>query len=206
MTILQQIEALKIIPMVNLDDATDALPLAEALAEGGLPCVEITFRTAAAEAAIRAVSATDHILLGAGTVLTEQHARRAIDGGAKFIVTPGFAPKVVELCLQNDVPVFPGASTPTDLQMALDYGLEVVKFFPAEPAGGLKTLAAISAPYHMMRFIPTGGIDTDNLKAYLDFPKVVACGGSWLAKPDLIRAGKFAEITGIARAARQAVG
>ncbi len=203
--ILEKIRSLGVIPMVKVENADDIVPLAEALAAGGLPCVEITFRTDAAEEAIRKAAAMDGILVGAGTVLTEEQAKKAADAGARFVVTPGFAPKVVRACKEKGLPVFPGTSTPTDLQAALDEGITTVKFFPAEAVGGLKTLKAVSAPYFMMEFIPTGGINGDNLADYLAFPKVIACGGSWLAKPSLVAEGKFDEITRTAAAAVETV-
>jgi 2-dehydro-3-deoxyphosphogluconate aldolase/(4S)-4-hydroxy-2-oxoglutarate aldolase len=204
--VIAKIEKLKLLPMIKIDDAKNALPLAEALAEGGLPCAEVTFRTDAAEEAIKKIAAMGNILLGAGTVLNAEQAAKAIDGGCEFVVTPGFAPEVVKYCLHKGVAVFPGTSTPTDLQAALDMGLSVVKFFPATASGGVPMLKAISAPYHMMRFIPTGGIKADNLREFLDFPKVIACGGSWLAKDDIVNAGNFAEITRLAREAAEIAG
>jgi 2-dehydro-3-deoxyphosphogluconate aldolase/(4S)-4-hydroxy-2-oxoglutarate aldolase len=184
-----------IIPVVSLDRAESALPLAEALLSGGLPCAEITFRTAAAEAAIRTISKTfPEILAGAGTVLSEEQVDRAIAAGAKFIVSPGFSPAVVNLCRQRNVPAFPGICTPTDIMMAHEAGLTMLKFFPADAFGGLKTLKALSAPFPNIEFIPTGGISAANLEEYLGFSKVLACGGSWMVKNELIAAGNFAEI------------
>lgn len=204
--VIERIEKLKLLPMIKIDNADNAAPLAEALAEGGLPCAEVTFRTDAAEEAIKKIAALGNILLGAGTVLTEDQAKKAIDGGCTFVVTPGFAPKVVQYCIDQGVAVFPGTSTPSDLQAALDFGLDIVKFFPAAASGGVPMLKAMSAPYHMMRFVPTGGIKPDNLREYLDFPKVIACGGSWLAKDDIVNAGNFAEITRLAREAADIAG
>ena len=147
------------------------------------------------------MSTRKEMLLGGGTVLTVDQAKQAVEAGAKFIVSPGFDPTVVKYCIDNHIPVIPGISTPTDIQSALAFELKVLKFFPAESFGGLKTLQAISAPYQMVRFIPTGGINADNLKGYLDFPKVLACGGSWMVKPELIKAGKFKIISDLAREA-----
>jgi 2-dehydro-3-deoxyphosphogluconate aldolase/(4S)-4-hydroxy-2-oxoglutarate aldolase len=200
--ILKKIGDLGIVPVVKLDDAADAVPLGKALIEGGLPVAEITFRTAAAEQAIRNItSELPEVLVGAGTVLNVEQAQRAIDAGALFIVSPGFNPAVVEFCINKGIPITPGCSNPSDLDMALSFGLEVVKFFPAEAFGGLSTLKAISAPYGMLKFIPTGGISAKNLNDYLAFPKILACGGSWMVKDDLIKTGNFAEITRLTREA-----
>ena len=199
--IFSQLETLKIIPVVTVDDINDALSLANALIAGGLPCAEIMFRSNIAEQVIRQMSTRKEMLLGGGTVLTVDQAKQAVEAGAKFIVSPGFDPTVVKYCIDNHIPVIPGISTPTDIQSALAFELKVLKFFPAESFGGLKTLQAISAPYQMVRFIATGGINADNLKGYLDFPKVLACGGSWMVKPELIKAGKFKIISDLAREA-----
>lgn len=184
-----------IIPVVAIDRAADAVPLARALEDGGLHCIEITFRTAAAADAIAAIARDcPGMLAGAGTVLTVEQAKLAKASGARFIVSPGLNRKVVEYCLTEGIPVTPGVATPSDVETALDLGLEVVKFFPAEAAGGVKYLNALSAPYRSVRFIPTGGIDEANLLSYLRLPRVVACGGSWMVKPELINGGKFDEI------------
>jgi 2-dehydro-3-deoxyphosphogluconate aldolase/(4S)-4-hydroxy-2-oxoglutarate aldolase len=193
---------LRIIPVVAIHDARNADPLAEALCQGGLPCAEITFRTAAAAEAIQQISKRSDMLLGAGTVLKVDQVKQAVDFGACFVVSPGFNPKVVQYCLDHQIPVTPGISNPTDIEMALDFGLQTVKFFPAEAFGGLKTLKAMSAPYTMMKFIPTGGISPHNLLDYLKHPQVPACGGSWMVKSSLIAEGRFDEIT---RLTRQAV-
>ena len=196
--ILKKIGEFGIVPVVVIDDAKDAVPLCKALAEGGLPVAEITFRTAAAEDAIRSVSSEmSEILVGAGTVLTTDQAKRAMSAGAKFIVSPGFDPSVVRFCLDAGVPVTPGCSSPTDIGQAVGLGLEVLKFFPAEALGGLETLKAVAAPFGGVSFIPTGGVTTSNLNDYLAFSKVLACGGTWIAKQDLIKAGAFAEIARI---------
>jgi len=191
----EKLGQLKLIPVVVIEDASDAEPLGRALLDGGLPCAEVTFRTAAAPRAIAALSELGGLLVGAGTVLTVDQAKQAVDSGAKFIVTPGFNPRVVGYCVDNGIPITPGVCTPTDIEAALGFGLNVVKFFPAEALGGLKTLKAIGGPYGMMKFIPTGGINADNLLDYLAFEKVLACGGSWIVKKDLIAAKNFAEIT-----------
>lgn len=200
--ILTQIVDLGIVPVVVIDNADDAVPLARALVEGVLPIAEVTFRTAAAEDAIRAITQEiPEVLVGAGTVLTTDQATRAVHAGAKFIVSPGFNPTVVDYCLANGIPITPGCSNPTDVGLATEKGLEVVKFFPAEAAGGIKALKAIAAPFGGMRFIPTGGVEAANLNDYLSFAKVLACGGSWMVKADLIKAGKFDEVTRLTREA-----
>ena len=192
---LVQIGKTGIVPVVVLNNASDAEPLAEALINGGLPCAEVTFRTEAAEDSIMLMSKKfPEMFVGAGTVLTTEQVDRAIGAGAKFIVSPGFNPKVVEYCLKNNYPITPGIMTPTELEMALGFGLDVVKFFPAENAGGLKMIKAMSAPYTMMKFMPTGGINAANVGDYLACDKILACGGSWMVKGDLIKGGNFAEI------------
>lgn len=200
--LLLKLGELGIVPVVKIDDAKDAVPLAQALISGGLPVAEITFRTAAAEEAIRNIASTlPDMLVGAGTVLSVEQVKRAVDAGARFIVSPGFNPAVVEYCVVNRIPITPGCSNPSDIEMALGFGLDVVKFFPAEAFGGLATLKAISAPYGMIRFIPTGGINTENLNDYLAFNKILACGGSWMVKDELIKKGNFDEITRLTREA-----
>lgn len=190
--IRDQIKQLRIVPVIVIDDADRAQPLAAALIEGGLPCAEVTFRTAgAAEALSRMAGAHPDMLVGAGTVLSLQQAATARQAGAKFIVAPGFNPAVVDYCLEHDMPVFPGVCTPTEIEMALAKGLSTLKFFPAEPIGGLPYLKAIAAPYGLVEFIPTGGVSTKNIAEYLGFKKVIACGGSWMASAELIAAGDF---------------
>lgn len=197
---------LGVVPVVRLERAADALPLAEALLAGGLPCAEITFRTEAAEEAIRLVAAqVPHFLVGAGTVLTVDQADRAVAAGAQFVVSPGFDPEIVCWCLEREVWVLPGAATPTEIQMALARGLRHVKFFPAELLGGVRMLKALGEVYSQMRFIPTGGITPENLGDYLSVSAVYACGGTWLAKADLIQRGAFGEIERLAREAVQVV-
>lgn len=181
-----------VIPVIVIDDAAAALPLADALVAGGLPCAEVTLRTPAGMAVLAAIAkARADIVVGAGTVLTHDQAKEAIDAGAEFIVTPGFNPAVVDYCLEVGVAVYPGVCTPTEIDMALQRGLSVLKFFPAEAIGGLALLKAIAAPYHAVRFIPTGGITLENLAGYLTFPGVVACGGSWLAPASAIAQHNF---------------
>ena len=199
--VLNRIGAVRLVPVVVIEDADDALPLGEALLEGGLPCAEVTFRTDAAAEAIRKLATLEGLLLGAGTVLTVDQAKKAVDSGAEFIVTPGFNPEVVGYCVENSIPITPGVCTPTGIESALSFGLTTVKFFPAEAFGGLKTLKAIGAPYGSVRFVPTGGINATNVVDYLAFPKVLACGGSWMVKKDLISAGSFAEISRLTKEA-----
>jgi 2-dehydro-3-deoxyphosphogluconate aldolase / (4S)-4-hydroxy-2-oxoglutarate aldolase len=193
--VLKKIGSLKLVPVIKIDDAADAVPLGSALLEGGLPVAEVTFRTSAAEAAIRAMTRSlPGLLVGAGTVLKIEQIERAVDAGAKFIVSPGFNPKVVGYCVDHGIPVTPGINNPTGIEMGLEMGLEVLKFFPAEASGGLALLKAMAAPYGEISFIPTGGIDASNLKTYLGFNRVLACGGSWMVKSDLIASGDFAAI------------
>lgn len=194
--VLQQIGELGVVPVVAIDDAANAAPLGAALLAGGLPCAEITFRTAAAADAIRALAdAYPDMLVGAGTVLSVEQAQQAAAAGARFVVSPGFDAAVVDWCLSNGLPVTPGVVTPSEITAALNKGLQVLKFFPAEAMGGLKVLKAIGGPYKTVKFIPTGGINRDNLAEYLSHPIVHACGGSWLVKSHLIAAGDFDEIT-----------
>ena len=200
--ILEQFQKLGIIPVVVIDDAKDAVPLAKALCEGGLPVAEVTFRTDAAEEAIRFMSeAYPEMLVGAGTVLTTEQVDRAVAAGSKFIVSPGLNPKVVKYCQEKNVPITPGTARPTDIEMALELGLDVVKFFPAEQNGGLAMIKAMAAPYTKVKFMPTGGINAKNLKSYLDFDKIIACGGSWMVPKDLVAAGDFEAIKNLTREA-----
>jgi 2-dehydro-3-deoxyphosphogluconate aldolase/(4S)-4-hydroxy-2-oxoglutarate aldolase len=185
---------LGVIPVVAIERVEDAMPLADTLVEGGLPCVEITFRTKAAAAAMKIMSSRGDILVGAGTVLTIDQVITALGAGAQFMVSPGLNPKVAGYCVANDIAYTPGICTPSDIEVALDFGLDVLKFFPAEAFGGLKTLKAMSGPYAAVSFVPTGGINPQNLADYLQFPKVLACGGTWLAKATQISAGRFDEI------------
>ncbi len=194
-TIFEQFKKIGIIPVVVLDDAKDAAPLAEALCEGGLPCAEVTFRTAAAADVIRIMSEKyPEMLVGAGTVLTKEQVDRAVECGAKFIVSPGLNPEIVKYCISKGIPITPGTQTPSEMEQAIELGLEVVKFFPAEPAGGLKMIKAVAAPYVGLQFMPTGGISAANVREYLKFDRIIACGGSWMVKADLVKAGKFDEI------------
>ena len=181
---IDRLQSLKLIPVVALEDADDSEPLADALCAGGLSVAEITLRTDNAIDVIRRLGARDDFLLGAGTVHSAEQAEEVVEAGAQFIVTPGFNPRTVTWCQQNNVPVFPGVATPTDLEMALEHNIEVVKFFPAETLGGVTALKAFSGPYGNVRFIPTGGISASNLSDYLALPSVLACGGSWMVKAD----------------------
>ena len=205
-TILASLRQLKIVPVIVIDDPENAVPLAAALSEGGLNCAEVTFRTAGAKEALRRIAAErPEMLAGAGTVLTPQQAREAREAGAQFVVAPGFNPAVVDYCLEHEIPIYPGVCTPTDVEAALSKGLKTVKFFPAEPAGGVAYLKAIAAPYTMMQFIPTGGINAQNIGGYLAMKSVVACGGSWMAPNDWIAGKQFDRVREATREAVQAV-
>jgi 2-dehydro-3-deoxyphosphogluconate aldolase/(4S)-4-hydroxy-2-oxoglutarate aldolase len=197
----QIIEAGRLLPVVVLTDADDAGPLGESLLDGGLRCVEVTFRTDAAAAAIQTLAKQSEMLVGAGTVLTRDQVDQAVDAGARFVVTPGFGPAVVRRCQELGVPVFPGVASATEIMMALDAGLETVKFFPAEQLGGVAMVKALAAPFRSVRFIPTGGVTTANLAGYLANPAVLAVGGTWMVAPDLLAAGEWDEVTRRTRAA-----
>ena len=203
MTIEERFEDFGVVPVVVLDDVKDALPLAKALTEGGLPCAEITFRTEAAEESIKVMAeAYPDMVVGAGTVLTIEQVNAAVKAGAKFIVSPGFDPEIVDYCLEKEIPIFPGCVTPSEVAQAVKRGLKVVKFFPAEPAGGVAMIKAMAAPYNQLRFMPTGGIGTQNLKDYLEFNKIICCGGSWMVKADLIKNGEFDKICKLTKEAK----
>ena len=191
----EQLYKLGIVPVVVLHNAKNARPLAHALTKGGLSCAEVPFRTEAAEEAIRRMTAAyPEMLVGAGTVLTKEQVKRARGAGAGFIVSPGFDEEIVDYCLEKGIPVFPGCITPSELAQAVKRGLKVVKFFPSEQFGGTAAIKALAAPYTMVRFMPTGGVNQDNLKDYLSCDEVIACGGSWMVKEDFIRAGAFEKI------------
>ena len=203
MTIEERFEDFGVVPVVVLDDVKDALPLAKALTEGGLPCAEVTFRTEAAEESIKVMAeAYPDMLVGAGTVLTIEQVDAAVNAGAKFIVSPGFDPEIVDYCLEKEIPIFPGCVTPSEVAQAVKRGLKVVKFFPAEPAGGVAMIKAMAAPYNQLRFMPTGGIGTQNLKDYLGFDKIICCGGSWMVKANLIKNGEFEKICKLTKEAK----
>lgn len=196
MDISKEFYNIGIIPVIKINDANKAVPLAKALIDGGLNAAEVTFRTDAAEESIRKIAtAYPDMIVGAGTVLTIEQAKRAVDAGAKFIVSPGFNPKVVKWCLDNDVMPFPGCTTPSEIEQALELGLTTVKFFPAEQSGGLAKIKAMCAPYTSVRFMPTGGINLDNVNEYLKSDKIVACGGSFMVKESYIDNDEFDEIT-----------
>ena len=204
--VLEKIQKIGIVPVVVLNDAKDAEPLAKALCNGGLPCAEVTFRTDAAEESIRIMSEKyPEMLVGAGTVLTTEQVDRAVAAGVKFIVSPGLNPKVVKYCVDKGIPVTPGCSNPSDVEVAIELGLEVVKFFPAEPAGGLKMIKAMAAPYTGLKFMPTGGINATNVKEYLAYDKILACGGSWMVKGSLVEAGEFDKIEAMTKEAVEIV-
>ena len=202
MDVIESLKKYGVVPVVAIKEASSAEPLAEALNEGGLPCAEITFRTDAAEEAIKKISAGfPEMTVAAGTVLTTDQADRAVGAGASLIVSPGFNPTVVEYCLKHNYKIVPGIVTPSEIELALSYGLTHLKFFPAEAAGGIKMIKAMSAPYSDVRFMPTGGIGPDNLSDYLSFGKVFACGGSWMVKGSLISNCEFDKIKELTREA-----
>lgn len=194
-TVLEQVGKIGIVPVVVIDDKEDAGAVADALCKGGIPCAEVTFRTDAAADSIRIMKERwPDMLIGAGTVLTIEQAKEAVKAGASFIVSPGFNPKVVSYCLEQGIPIAPGVSTPTEIEAALEFGLEVVKFFPAEASGGIDAIKAMAAPYKHVKFMPTGGITGKNLKEYLSFSSILACGGSWMVSKELIGKKEFAKI------------
>ena len=204
--VLQKIQEIGIVPVVVLNDAKDAAPLAKALCDGGLPCAEVTFRTEAAEESIRIMAEQfPDMLIGAGTVLTTEQVDRAVAAGAKFIVSPGLNPRIVKYCVEKGILITPGCANPSDIEQALENGLEVVKFFPAELAGGLNMIKAMAAPYVGVKFMPTGGINQTNVREYLAYDRILACGGSWMVKGSLIDAGEFDKIEALTREAVEIV-
>lgn len=204
--IFDQLQELGIVPVVVLDDVKDAEPLAKALVEGGLPCAEVTFRTDAAEESIRIMSEKyPEMLVGAGTVLTTEQVDRAVAAGAKFIVSPGLNPRIVKYCVEKNIPICPGCTNPSDIEQALENGLKVVKFFPAEPAGGLPMIKAMAAPYVGVKFMPTGGIKPSNVRSYLEYDRIIACGGSWMVPGDLVNSGDFDKIRELTKEAVEIV-
>lgn len=203
---LKKLEQFGIVPVVVLEDTKDAAPLAKALCDGGLACAEVTFRTDAAEESIRIMTKEfPEMVVGAGTVLTTEQVDRAVNAGAQFIVSPGFNPAVVKYCIEKNIPVTPGVVTPSEMEKAIEMGLEVVKFFPAEPSGGLEMIKAVAAPYTMLKFMPTGGINPKNIVPYLQYEKILACGGSWMVKGNLISEGAFDKITDLTKEAVELV-
>ncbi len=206
MNVSEAIQKMGVVPVVVLNDTKDAAPLAKALVEGGIPCAEVTFRTEAAEESIRIMAKEfPEMLVGAGTVLTIEQVDRAVAAGAKFIVSPGFDPEIVDYCIEKEIPVYPGCITPSEVAQAVKRGLKVIKFFPAEQFGGVATIKALAAPYTGVKFMPTGGVSAKNLESYLSFDRIVACGGSWMVKGDLVKAGKYDEITELVKEAVQLV-
>ncbi|MCR5303257.1 MAG: bifunctional 4-hydroxy-2-oxoglutarate aldolase/2-dehydro-3-deoxy-phosphogluconate aldolase [Lachnospiraceae bacterium] len=200
--VIKQLHDIGIVPVIAIDDADKAVPLAKALSEGGLPAAEVTFRTAAGEEAIRRIAKeVPEMLVGAGTVLTKEQADRAIDAGSKFIVSPGFNPEVTKYVISKGVPMCPGTATPGEMEQAMSLGLDTVKFFPAEQNGGIGKLKALAGPYKNLNWMPTGGINTQNLAQYASFDQIVAVGGTWMVKKELINEEKWDEITEICKAA-----
>lgn len=194
-TIKEKIAEFGVVPVVVLEDVKDAKPLADALVKGGLPCAEVTFRTDAAEESIRIMTKEyPDMLVGAGTVLTIDQVNKAVNAGAKFIVSPGFDAEIVDYCMKKEIPVFPGCITPSEVAQAVKRGLDMVKFFPAGQFGGVEVIKALAAPYTTIKFMPTGGVNARNLKDYLSCDKIVCCGGSWMVKGDLVKAGDFEKI------------
>lgn len=204
MTVIDKIRKAGIVPVVVMEDKKDAAPLAEALLEGGISCAEITFRTPAAAEAIQFMSEKfPELLVGAGTVLTTEQVDIALTAGAKFIVSPGINPRVVNYCMDRNTLMIPGVSSASNIEQALELGVKVVKFFPAEPSGGLAMVKALAAPYKEVEFMPTGGISKENVQEYLAYDRVVACGGSWMVKEELIKAGDFKTVAKLVKEAAE---
>ena len=202
MEMIQKLSLAGLVPVIKVEDAADAVPLCKALADGGLPVAEITFRSDAAEESIRRVhKELPHVILGAGTVLTTEQVDRAKAAGATYMVSPGFNPVVVAHCQKIGVPIVPGCANPSDIEQALSFGLKTIKFFPAEALGGLASIKAMSAPYGNVTFLPTGGVTEKNLNDYLNFPKIVACGGSWMVPADAVAAKDWGRIESLTRSA-----
>jgi 2-dehydro-3-deoxyphosphogluconate aldolase/(4S)-4-hydroxy-2-oxoglutarate aldolase len=206
-SLVERLRALKIVPIMTIDDPDKAVPLADAILTGGLPCAEVTFRTSTAVESLRRIaSERPDLLAGAGTVLTTQQAAQAKEAGARFVLAPGLNPRVVQWCQDHDLPIFPGVCTPSDIERALELGLSAVKFFPMEQIGGLPYLKAIAAPFPGLEFMPTGGITADNVRIYLAFPRVIACGGSWMTPSDWIAASDFDRVRDAVRRAVEIAG
>ena len=202
MEMLEKLSCAGIVPVIKVEDAADAVPLCKALSDGGLPVAEITFRSDAAEEAIRRVhEELPEVILGAGTVLTKEQVDRAVNAGATYIVSPGLNPEIVKYCQEKNVPIVPGTANPSDIEVALGLGLKTVKFFPAEPLGGLKLIKAMAAPYGAVTFLPTGGVTEQNLNEYLAFNKVIACGGSWMVPADAVANKDWKKIEDLTRSA-----
>ena len=206
MDIFDKLGKVGIVPVIALDDAKDAIPLGEALQRGGLACAEITFRTAAAEEGIRLMTkAFPDMIIGAGTVLTTEQVDRAVAAGAQFIVAPGCNPRIVRYCVERNIPMAPGVATASEIEQALECGVKKMKFFPAEANGGLPMIKALAAPYVGVNFMPTGGLNKDNVKEYLSYDRIFACGGTWMVKKNLISEGRFDEIEQMAKEAAEIV-
>ena len=204
---IKQFRKYGVIPVVVIENVEDAIPVADALVEGGLPCAEVTFRTEAAEESIRLMHEKyPDMLVGAGTVLAISQVDKAIAAGAKFVVSPGFDPDIVDYCIEKGICILPGCVTPSEVAQALARGLKVVKFFPADQYGGIATIKALAAPYAMLSFMPTGGINAKNLKNYLEYEKILCCGGSWMVKGDLIKNKEFDKIRELTKEAVELVG
>ncbi len=200
--IIEKLRQLKVVPVIAVEQAEDILPLVKTLAGNGLPVAEITFRSAAAEEAIRLVCQHyPDVLIAAGTVLTAEQVVKAKNAGADFVVTPGFNPTIVKLCQDLDFPITPGVNNPMSIEAALSLGIEAVKFFPAEASGGVKMIKALLGPYSNLQIMPTGGISPSNIKDYLAIPNIVACGGSWFVEKSLIQAKNWDEIGRLVREA-----
>ena len=200
--ILKKIHGIGIVPVIALENVEDAAPLAQALCNGGLPVAEVTYRTACAhDAMIEMKKACPQMLVGAGTVLTKEQVDSALDAGAEFIVSPGLNPEIVRYCQEKNVPILPGTANASDIEIALSLGLNTVKFFPAEPLGGIKMISALAAPYTTMKFMPTGGVSPKNMKDYLSNPKIVACGGTWMIDKKAMQEKNFAKIEELTRQA-----
>jgi 2-dehydro-3-deoxyphosphogluconate aldolase/(4S)-4-hydroxy-2-oxoglutarate aldolase len=196
MEVFKEIEKLKLVPVVIIENSKDAVPLGQALLKAELPIIEVTFRTDAAEASIADLTnEIPNLLIGAGTILTTDHVKKAVNAGAKFMVTPGFNPKVVDYCVKKKIPIIPGLNTPSMIEWGLDRGLKIFKFFPADLSGGTKMLEILTGPYPEVKFVPTGGINNETLIKYLKLKNVIACGGSWIVKKELISSQNFEEIT-----------
>ncbi len=204
--LIEKIQSTTVLPVIKIDDAKDAVPLAQALKKGGLPAAEVTFRTDAAEESIRLIAQNfPDFLIAAGTVLTPEQADKAMNAGASFIVSPGLNPKVVKYCQEKGYPIIPGVCTPSEVECALDLGLTYLKFFPAEAAGGVNMIKSMAAPYTKVKFMPTGGIGVKNIADYLNCKAVFACGGSWMVPADKIAGGEFEEITKLTKEAVELV-
>lgn len=192
---LTLMEQTKVVPVIQINEVADAAPLAKALMDNGLPIAEVTLRSEAALESIRIMRETcPELLVIAGTVITPEQAEQAYEAGAQLVVSPGFNPRTIEFCQKMNIPVIPGVATPGEMEQAMNFGLSVLKFFPAEANGGVTMLKAVSAPYQKLRFMPTGGITTSNINSYLALPNVVCCGGSWMIDKELIAQGKWDEL------------